>query len=76
MPVREGAGEGDKLGYLPVFEPGDPINPEWSGQEATAFPDNWSIGTSFYHNVFAREHNAFVDEFRKQAARRPMATVA
>jgi len=71
MPVREGAGEGDKLGYLPVFEPGDPINPEWSGQEATAFPDNWSIGTSFYHNVFAREHNAFVDEFRKQAAHRP-----
>ncbi len=71
MPVREGAGEGDKLGYLPVFEPGDPINPEWSGQEATAFPDNWSIGTSFYHNVFAREHNAFVDEFRKQATRAP-----
>ena len=56
---------------MPVFEPGDPINPEWSGQEATAFPDNWSIGTSFYHNVFAREHNAFVDEFRKQAARTP-----
>ena len=54
MPAGEGAGEGDKLGYLPVFEPGDPINPEWSGQEATAFPDNWSIGTSFYHNVFAR----------------------
>ena len=22
---------------------------------------------SFYHNLFAREHNAFVDEFRKQA---------
>ena len=41
MPLREGAGAGDKLGYLPVFEPGDPINPEWSGQEATAFPDNW-----------------------------------
>ncbi|MEO6110810.1 MAG: peroxidase family protein, partial [Nitrospiraceae bacterium] len=71
MPAGEGAGEGDKLGYLPVFEPGDSINPEWSGQEATAFPDNWSIGTSFYHNVFAREHNAFIDEFRKQAARTP-----
>ena len=71
MQIGEGAVEGDKLGYLPVFEPGDPINPEWSGQEATAFPDNWSIGTSFYHNVFAREHNAFVDEFRKQAARTP-----
>jgi hypothetical protein len=71
MLPREGAGAGDKLGYLPVFEAGDPINPEWSGQEATAFPDNWSIGTSFYHNVFAREHNAFVDEFRKQGARTP-----
>ncbi len=71
MPVREGAGEGDKLGYLPVFDSGDPINPEWSGQEATAFPDNWSIGLSFYHNVFAREHNAFVDEFRRRAARTP-----
>jgi hypothetical protein len=62
---------GEKLGYLPVFEAGDPINPEWSGQEATAFPDNWSIGMSFYHNVFAREHNAFVGEFRKQTVRTP-----
>jgi hypothetical protein len=53
-------------GYLPVFGAGDPINPEWSGQEATAFPDNWSIGLSFYHNVFAREHNLFVDAFRQQ----------
>jgi hypothetical protein len=40
----------------------------WAGQEATAFPDNWSIGLSFFHNVFAREHNRFVDEFRKQKA--------
>ncbi|HEY6393721.1 MAG TPA: peroxidase family protein [Bryobacteraceae bacterium] len=57
--------------YLPLFETGDPINPEWAGQEATAFPDNWSIGLSFLTNVFAREHNAFVDEFRKQAAHAP-----
>ena len=71
MPVREGAGDGDKLGYLPVFEAVDPINPEWSGQEATAFSDNWSIGVSFYHNVFAREHNTYVDAFRKQAALLP-----
>ena len=59
---------GDRLGYLPVFEPGDRINPLWSGQEATAFPDNWSIGLSLFHNVFAREHNLFVDAFRRQAA--------
>ena len=26
---------------------------------------------SFYHNLFAREHNSFVDEFRRQAAQKP-----
>ena len=58
-------------GLLPTFEPADPINPEWAGQEATAFPDNWTIGTSFYSNLLAREHNAFVDEFHRVAARTP-----
>jgi hypothetical protein len=58
-------------GYLPVFQAGDPIQPQWSGQEAAAFPDNWSIGLSFYHNLFAREHNSFVDEFRKEAEKNP-----
>ena len=58
---------------LPAFEPADPINPEWAGQEATAFPDNWTIGMSFYTNLFAREHNAFVDEFRRLAAQTPEA---
>ena len=62
---------GDKGGYLPLLDASDPINPQWSGQEATAFPDNWSVGMSFYHNLFAREHNAFIDTFRKQAARTP-----
>ncbi|TYP94277.1 MULTISPECIES: peroxidase family protein [Nitrosomonas] len=71
VPVREGGGEGDKGGYLPIFDASDPIKPEWSGQESTAFPDNWSFGLSFFHNVFAREHNAFVDEFHKQAAKTP-----
>ncbi len=63
--------EDDAQGYLPVFAGGDPILPQWSGQEATAFPDNWSIGMSFYSNLFAREHNLFVDEFRRRAARDP-----
>ena len=36
-----------------------------------AFPDNWDIGLSFFHNVFAREHNPFVDEFRRRAALEP-----
>lgn len=65
------AAEGDRQGYLPVFAANDPINPQWAGQEAVAFPDNWSIGLSFLHNVFAREHNLFVDEFRRRAAARP-----
>jgi hypothetical protein len=63
--------EGDQQGYLPLFEAADPINPEWKGQEATAFPDNWTIGMSFYANLFAREHNLFVEEFRRQAGTTP-----
>jgi len=58
-------------GYLPVFGPNDPINPEWAGQEAAAFPDNWTVGLSFLHNLFAREHNSFVTEFRREAAEKP-----
>jgi hypothetical protein len=64
---------GGQGGYLPVLAQGDPFQPQWAGQESVAFPDNWSIGLSFLHNLFAREHNSFVDEFRKQAARTPNA---
>jgi hypothetical protein len=60
-------------GYLPVFAPSDPINPEWAGQEAAGFPDNWTVGLSFLHNLFAREHNSFVAEFRRVAAHTPNA---
>ncbi|HEY2466568.1 MAG TPA: peroxidase family protein [Terracidiphilus sp.] len=60
-------------GYLPVFGPTDPINPEWSGQEAAGFPDNWTVGLSFLHNLFAREHNSIVAEFRRVAAQTPNA---
>jgi hypothetical protein len=66
---RKGAGE--RQGYLPTLDDKAPMNPQWKGQEAAAFPDNWSIGMSFYHNVFSREHNAFVDQFRAQAAKTP-----
>jgi hypothetical protein len=62
-----------RLGYLPSLRPSDPQNDQWVGQEAVAFPDNWNIGLSFFHNVFAREHNLFVDEFRRQAATQPEA---
>jgi len=64
-------GDGDRYGYLPLLSPDDPMNPQWAGQEAVAFPDNWSIGLSFFHNLFVREHNIFVDEFRKQAEATP-----
>jgi hypothetical protein len=69
LPSRHAAG--DAQGYLPILGAGDPMNPQWKGQEATAFPDNWSIGTSFYSNLFAREHNLFVDAFRRQAKATP-----
>ena len=58
-------------GYLPLLTDCDPVDPlcptrpQWAGQESTGFPDNWNIGLSFYHNVFAREHNAFVEHVRQ-----------
>jgi hypothetical protein len=64
---------GERQGYLPTFDVSDPINPQWAGQEATAFADNWTVGLSFFHNVFAREHNLFVEAFRKRAAATPEA---
>jgi hypothetical protein len=69
--VGDRTGDGEPQGYLPLLEAGDPMNPAWAGQEATGFPDNWTIGMSFYHNVFAREHNLFVDELRRRAAAEP-----
>ncbi len=69
--LEPGDGAEKNPGYLPVLKPSDPQNPQWAGQEAVAFPDNWNIGLSFFHNVFAREHNLFVDEFRRRAALEP-----
>ena len=59
--------------FLPILQEGDPMLRDWAGQEAIGFPDNYTIGVSFYSNLFAREHNAFVDEFRRQAAATPNA---
>jgi hypothetical protein len=57
--------------YLPLLQSSDPMNAQWAGQESVAFADNWSVGLSFFHNVFAREHNLFVDAFRERAAQTP-----
>jgi hypothetical protein len=54
-------------------DPADSAGLLWSGQEASGFPDNWTIVMIFYHNLFAREHNSFVNEFRRQAAAKPAA---
>jgi hypothetical protein len=64
-------GAGEAQGDLPTFVPGDPINPQWAGQSSVASPDNWTIGMNFYHTIFAREHNAFVEAFRQQARETP-----
>lgn len=78
VPGRNGAR--DAQGYLPTLAACAPEErenclhrPEWAGQEAAAFPDNWTVGLSFLHTVFAREHNAFVTAFREAALRTPKA---
>ncbi len=61
-------------GYLPLLDSCSPdcsVQPQWQGQEAAAFPDNWNIGLSFYHNLFVREHNSFVERFRQLQAESP-----
>ncbi len=73
VPQGSVPGAGEKFGYLPLLQASDPMNPAWAGQAATAFPDNWTVGVAFYHNLFSREHNAFVDAFRAQAAKTPEA---
>ncbi|MDA0740149.1 MAG: oxygenase [Nitrospirae bacterium] len=67
----EAGSEQDSSGYLPVMKSSDPMHAAWQGQEAAAFPDNWTVGLSFLHNVFAREHNLFVEEFRKRGGQTP-----
>jgi Animal haem peroxidase len=71
LPLAGKTSPGDRQGYLPILSDADPKNPDWKGQEAVAFPDNWTIGLSVLHNVFAREHNQFVDEFRRRTVKMP-----
>ncbi|MFN8061124.1 MAG: peroxidase family protein [Vicinamibacterales bacterium] len=71
VPIDGRAAAGDRQGYLPLLTDDDPKLPDWAGQESAAFPDNWTVGMSFLHTVFSREHNLFVDEFRRRAAATP-----
>jgi len=71
LPLPGKTSPGDSQGYLPILADSDPKNPDWKGQEAVAFPDNWTVGLSFLHNVFSREHNQFVDEFRRRTIKNP-----
>ncbi len=73
VPIGGRREAGDRQGYLPLLTDGDPKLPDWAGQESAAFPDNWTIGMSFFHTLFSREHNQFVDEFRRRAAATPNA---
>jgi hypothetical protein len=71
IPIDRRSTDGDRQGYLPLLADSDPKLPDWAGQEAAAFPDNWTVGMSFLHTVFVREHNQFVDEFRRRSVRTP-----
>ena len=69
-----------RYGYLPQFAPPaspaddencDPIQPEWVGQEAAAFPDNWSIGPELLPQPLrprAQRHRRCIPRMAKQAS--------
>jgi hypothetical protein len=63
MSLREPEG-GAKLrledGHLPIGPDGVPI---------TGFRENWWLGVSIMHNLFAREHNAVCDALRSEYPR-------
>jgi hypothetical protein len=42
-----------------------PLNPE-TGIDLTGFIDNWWVGMSLLHGLFAAEHNVLCDEFKKR----------
>ncbi len=54
--LRDGAKIRLEGGYLPL---------DVTGFEATGFNQNWWLGLSAMHTLFAREHNVLCDELRK-----------
>ncbi len=43
-----------------------PLDPEVRGVELTGFNDNWWMGLSLFHTLFAREHNAICAALRAE----------
>lgn len=41
-----------------------PADPERQGADLTGFNDNWWVGLSLLHNLFAREHNVICDALK------------
>lgn len=50
-------------GLLPVQETGDELHKQI---DLTGFNDNWWVGLSLLHTLFAKEHNYLCDELKKQ----------
>jgi hypothetical protein len=43
-----------------------PLDPEVPGVDLTGFNNNWWVGLSLLHTLFAREHNAICDALRRE----------
>ncbi len=60
MQVRSGAD-----GKIKVDDDGMlPADPDRPGADLTGFNDNWWVGLSLLHNLFAREHNVICDALK------------
>jgi hypothetical protein len=57
MQIRSGADGKIAVGDDGML-PADPVHP---GADLTGFNDNWWVGLSLLHNLFAREHNVICD---------------
>jgi hypothetical protein len=62
--LREEGGRKAELRLDNGFLPDHP-DPRLTGVEDTGFNENWWLGLSFMHTLFAREHNTVVGELRR-----------
>jgi len=59
-----------RAGYLPMLQKSDPQNPQWRAKKPSRC-GQLEHRPQFFSQRFAREHNLFVDEFRRKAAASP-----